>query len=368
MQKKYYISIIFLFILFSTILYYQVPNQDAHFDVDSYGYQDLALLFFNTGSMIDTHNPLRVPVQPIGYPLSMGIVYALCGVHVPIIIAFQVLLMAFSIICIMHIASLLFNAQVAYLTGLFSVVNVGFLVYPQCILAETLLFFLLTSFFVFFTYFFLYSAELYIISAGVILGASVLVKPTALLLPVILIPAISYNRSVHRLESILLFMICFLTPILFYMLRNYLLYGYFSFAPMMALNMYQCFLAKVIHMITGDSIEHIVNTQLRFTASNSFDPSGWEKARDLFFTYLYEHPFSFLLIWLQNVVKTIFGLFATQLKVLIEPAIQGGDCSFFIITGTLFNRMYQYMHMGITHRWLYWVVWGEVIMSVMRIC
>lgn len=367
MQKKYSIVIVFLFIFFSVIVYYQIPNQDAHFDIDSYGYQDLAVLFFNTGSMVDINNPLRAPVQPIGYPLFMGIVYALCGVHVPIIIALQVLLMAISILCIMHIASLLFNAQIAYLTGLFSIVNIGFLVYPQFILAETMLFFLLTIFFMLFAYFFLHNAERYLISAGAVLGLSILVKPTALLLPVILVPVIMYNRRVHRLRSILLFMICFLTPIMFYMLRNYLLYGYFSFAPMMALNMYQCFLAKVMHMITEDSIEHIVNTQLRFTASNSFDPSGWEKARVLFFTYLHEYPFSFLLIWLQNVIKTIFGLFSTQLKVLIEPAVQGGDCSFFMVAGTVIERMYQYIYMGITHKWLYWVVWSEVIMSVIRI-
>jgi hypothetical protein len=175
------------------------------------------------------------------------------------------------------------------------------------------------------------------------------------------------KRSIYKQwQSILFFIIAFALPPLVYMWRNYLIYGYFSFAPMMALNMYQCFLAKVIHHITGEPLQSIVDHQLRFTAVNSFDPAGWQQARQLFFFYLKRYPGTFVYVWLLNVIKTVCGLFTTQLKVLIEPQVRGGDCSFFLTSGTIIERAYAYIESGITHSWIRWIAWLEAGWMIVR--
>ena len=114
-------------------------------------------------------------------------------------------------------------------------------------------------------------------------------------------------------------------------------------------------------------MQEVVDTQLKFTAVNSFDPAGWEQARTLFYRYVQEHPITFVYIWLENVVKTLCGLFTTQLKLLIEPHMHGGDCSFFAQRNGILDAMIAYIQGGITHWWLLCIAYVEAIWSFIRV-
>ena len=361
--------VILLFFILSWLLYCQVPNESAHFDIDSFGYQDLAVNFYYNNQLLNSTIPERAPVQPIGYPFFMGLVYKLFGVHVGAVIAVQVVLMVIVIVLLMAISLQLFGSAVASIAGVLAALNLSFLVYPQFVLAETVLLFLLMLFFYFFVRFYKQRSLKALYFSAFILGVSTVVKPTALCFPVLLIPAIIISLWPQRWQSFwaaLIFMLTFLSPIFLYMGRNYFVYGYFSFAPMMPLNMYQCLLAKVMSRVEGLPIQDIIDTQLRFSALNTFDPQGWAAARNLFYQYLWNYPLTFVFVWIQNVLKTLFGLFSTQLKVLIEPAVHGGDCSFFAIKGSITQRIQDYITGGITHRWLLWVAYFEVAWSMLR--
>jgi len=423
--------VIFLFFILSWLLYCQVPNELSHFDIDSFGYQDIALNFYYTNQLLDPNISYRAPVQPVGYPFFMGLVYKLFGVRISAIIAMQVALMAIVILLLMAIAALLFGQSVAFIAGLLAALNLGFLVYPQFILAETILLFLFMLFFYFFVCFYKRRSLSALCFSAFILGVSTIIKPTALCFPVLLVPVIvvvianknnicfdfallrsarteerwfvssqkmfkkvriskckelkkreltktvrperSETKSkgfvfgfVKGIYLALFFVFIFFMPILLYMARNYITYGYFSFAPMMQLNMYQCLLAKVMSRVESVPIQDIIDTQLCFSAKNTFDPRGWEAARNLFYEYLWHYPLTFVSVWLQNVLKTVFGLFSTQFKVLVELAVRGGDCSFFSISGTFFERIQIYIISGITHRWLWWVAHLEALWSGVR--
>jgi len=362
--------IIFLFFLLSWLLYCQVPNESAHFDIDSYGYQDRAVNFYYNNQLLDSTTPERAPVQPVGYPFFMGLMYKLFGVQVSAVVGVQVVLMAIVIVLLMAIAGQLFGPAVAFVSGVLAALNVSFLVYPQFILAETVLLFLLMLFFYCFMCFYEQRSLYALYISAFILGISTIIKPTALCFPVLIIPVVVmqlWPYKWHALRVALIFTLIFCLPIFLYMTRNYRVYGYFSFAPMMPLNMYQCLLAKVMSRVEGLPIQDIIDTQLRFSALNSFDPSGWIPARSLFYQYLWQYPQTFVLVWLQNVLKTLFGLFSTQLKVLIEPAVHGGDCSFFALNGSITQRIQDYITGGITHRWLLWVAYLEAAWSVLRL-
>ncbi len=150
------------------------------------------------------------------------------------------------------------------------------------------------------------------------------------------------------------------------MAYNYVQWGYFSLAPLTSLNLYQVFLSKVIARITGFSIQEVITTQLQFTGQHSFDESGWQEPRRLFFSYLKDHPGTFVLIWLQNVCKSTVGLFSTQLKVLLEPSLGGGDCSFFKMSGTCVEKMIAYIQYGTNSWWLQMVAWAEALWLLFR--
>jgi len=362
---KYVAGIMSIYLLLSIFLYTQVSDEHAHFDIDSFGYHDIAENFYRNNQLLNPIAPEQAPVQPAGYPFFMGLVYKLCGVQVSAIIGVQIILTAMSIVLLMAVAELLFGPSVATVCG----TNLSFLVYPQFVLAEALLLFFLLFFFYCFVRFMRDGSIGYVSVAACILGISTIIKPTALCFPLIIVPVVIWRlrRSMYLAFRVsLLFLLLFFVPIMLYMLRNYYLYGYFSFAPMMPLNMYQCLLAKVISRIEHVPVQQIVDTQLRFTAENSFDPVGWAQAKKLFYQYLWRYPHIFVFVWLQNVCKTVFGLFSTQLKLLIEPAMHGGDCSFFAMQGTLFERMHAYIVYGITHQWLLYVAYAEAIWSIVR--
>ncbi len=330
------------FLLLSFFLYRSVPDPYAHFDQDSVGYDRVAQHFVQTGQLTEPNGD--VPIQPVGYHFFLGLLYKLFGRDFGVVVWVQVLIMLACLWLLFIITNRLFNREIAVAVAALSSINLGFLIYPQFLLAETLALLFLLLFFERFFLFFQTKKVTQLVQAGVILGVSVLIKPLALLFAVLLIPVMCVYR--YGIKSIVLFLFCFYLPIVGYMTCNYVYHGHFALAPMNSLNMYQCFLSKVIAQVEGKPKEQVRTVQLAFRGKHAFDEEGWDEGRNLFHRYLKSHPRTFVTVWLKNVAKTVLGLYTTQLKVLLEPDLKGGECSFFKQSGTFFERMWGYISCG----------------------
>lgn len=337
-----------LFLSLSGLLYYAAPHVQSHFDRDSAGYDRIARNFAATGHLADPGVRGGIPIQPIGYPLLLGVLYKVFGPDVRPVIFLQVLLTLVCIGLIFLIAGRLFGSQVAYIALFLSATNLGFLIYAQLLLAETVMLTFLLLFFERLTAFMREQKIMQLLQAGLVLGFSILIKPMALLFIFLLLPFIWFcpcrTAAVWRkLKCVSMLLISFYVPLVGYMAYNYHQYGYFRYAPMTSLNIYQCYLSKVIAAVDHVPVEPVRTQTLAFTGAHGFDEAGWDTGRQLFAVYAHKQPLMFAKVWAINVLKTIFGLYVTQLKLFLNPVLVGGSHSFFKISGTLCDRCVTYI-------------------------
>lgn len=238
-HKPIVIFSIFLFLFLSVVLFISHPTKQSCLDIDSTGYDRIGHHFGKTGCLDDPANPGQATVQTIGYHFFVGIFYRLFGHHFWPIIWFQVLLTVLSCLLVFEIARLLFGLSVASVTLLFCSFNIGFLVYPQFLLAETLTLFLIVLFLYFYVLFWQSKKNSYLALAGAFGGLSLLVKPSALLFLFFSAFFLLIFLSSHRrVKAFFLFSLCVSVPLVGYLSYNKVRYGYFNLAPMKSLNIY----------------------------------------------------------------------------------------------------------------------------------
>jgi hypothetical protein len=364
-----YVCAALIFCLCSWGIYRAIPDLTVHSNGDSIGYERIAQQFVMTGKLTDPAVRGGIPIQPIGYPLFVGLLYKLCGPDLRIIIFIQVLLSLLCIWLIFVIAQRLFGLAIARITLFLSALNLGFLVYAQLMLAETLMLTCLLLFFERITAFLSEQKMAQLVQAGLVLGVSVLIKPMALLYIFFLLPFIwfcMHMAHVQKLKYIGMLLISFYAPLVSYMSYNYALYRCFRYAPMTSLNIYQCFLSKVIAHIEHEPVEQVRTQTLAFTGAHGFDEHGWDANRALFFYYLHKHPFVFVYVWGINVIKTIAGLYTTQLKLLLNNSLVGGKHSFFNFSGSFCERCVSYVMGGTANRTIAVLALAEAVFNLLR--
>jgi len=355
-----------LFFILSNILFFYHPTKYSCFDIDSSGYDRIGQYFAKTGCLDDPDNPGQATVQTVGYHFFVGIFYRLFGRRFWPIIWFQVLLTLFSCLLVFKIAQLIFDTRVAAISLLFCSFNIGFLVYSQFLLAEALTLFLLLFFLYRYVLFWRSNNFSHLVQAGLVGGFSLLVKPSAFLFLIFAAAYLLFFFSKRRIYAFFLFSICFMAPLFGYLTYNKVWYGYFNLAPMKSLNIYYVFLSKVIARADNVSVQQAEEMIPRFNAINSLDERGWDGARRLFWQYAFRHPFSCFSVWAQNVSKTVFGLFSTQLKLLLSQYVTGGDVSFFAFSGSVWQRLCQYVTGGAYHLSVLWIAIFEAVWTVLR--
>lgn len=359
---------VFLFIILSLVLYRAVPTRMSCFDVDSTGYDRMATQFYNTGVLSDPQAPDQAPVQTVGYHFFVGVMYKLFGHSTVPVIMIQILLAMLSLWLIFLIGRFFFDDRIAVFAVFLCAVNIGYLVYPQFLLAETLLLTMVLVFVERFLSFWKTQRVSSLVVAGLFGGLSLLIKPSVLLfLPVTILFLLLFPPlSGRRLRVLLLFMCAFLAPLGGYLMYNKVQYGYFNLAPMKSLNMYYVFLSKVIarqHNMPLAQAEQLIPP---FSSTNSLDERGWDGARNLFWQYVKHYPLTCGVVWVENVAKTVFGLYATQLKLLLNPALVGGDVSFFKEQGSWMSRACHYVVRGSPSSCVTVLAWYEVLFSLVR--
>lgn len=374
---KMYFFYIIVYLLGSFVLYQAIPLPTGHYDVDSYGYDSIAAYFASTGVLTDPHQPGSAPIQPVGYSFIVGLFYKLFGDDVrPVLIA-QIFLMCAALALLMLIAQrvaigCVAGAKVTNLAGFFFLLTPGFYIYPQLLLAETILLVLVLLMFERYIFFLQTGQMSALIMAGLCAGISMLIKPVVMLFMITLVILTWFSMRSHKktrretLLCVLLLGSSFAIPVALYIVRNYIRYGHASFAPMMSLNIYQIFLSKVMGNLTNKDPQEIIETTLRFKGVHSFDASGWDHARILFVQHVKNHPLLCAKIWSVNVCKTWCGLYVTQLKKMIEPDGNLVGHSFFMQQGTLLKKICSYIAGETSYNWVVALGWYECIWSMLR--
>lgn len=350
------------------MLYKAVPTPNKHLEIDSTGYERIATHFETTSCLECPMQPDQHPVQTFVYPLFLGTIYKMFGHDYAYVVFFQYLLAVLCGLLVYLTAATLFNPMVGCIATLLWSMNLGFLVYVQLLLTEILLVAFLLGFLYFFSLWWQTRNNTYIALAGLSLGYSVIVKPAALLF---IIPLsffiLLFMRGTwqKKISSVLLLLLFFYLPIMGYMTRNYLCYGHFRIAPMMSEIIYLYFAARVESELVNKSRDEIVKEKL-ISQQDSFDEHRWNGAHEFLMNTLYNNPFLLVRIWVINVIKTFLGLFSTQLKVLLEPAVMGGDCSFFKTSGSLVSRADAYITCGTESKPLRTIAYAEALWTIIR--
>ncbi len=366
MGYKYYLIIFSaLFLFFSFILHINIPDTNHKYqDIDSKAYIGNAINFYNYNNFSKPDNPKATPYYSLGYAFFLGVIYKLFGINNFVVVWIQIFLTLFTAFLIFKITGYLFNEKIAVLAFVFTCLNLGFLTFSLFILTEILLTFFLVLFLERFVLFFKTQNIVNLLQSGFCLGFSIIVKPAALYFIFFLILVLLVSRSccegriseglflfikrriLSKIRIIGLFCFSFYLPVTGYMFFNKIQYGNFGVAPLANEALYFYLFPKVLAKKNNTDVLTEIRKLGSLLTGSKFSKNSWKKINELFLKNLKEDPFIFIKIWLKNVLKTYLGLFTTNLKVLLDPNVRGGDISFFKTKGRFLKRIWDYINGG----------------------
>lgn len=357
----YLFSSIYLFL--SLILYIAIPAYHAHMDSDTTCYEHLGLQFAHNNTF--SFNEGEMPDHTNGYPFFLALLYKIFGYNQGFVVLLQVLLGLMCGFLIFSMAKKLFSPLVALISFAFFSVDLGFIVFPQFILSEILLVSFLIFFFERFITYMNNRSFITLATSGLLLGLSVLIKPVAIFYIFIILGLLyffSRGPIGHKLKILGVFALAFYLPITGYMLANKITYNRFCLSPLAQANLYIWFHSKI--KATQNHTSHIEEMAYLPSLNNP-------ALKDQFFTLATEHPLLAVKVWMKEVSKTFFGLFTTNLKILLEPSSLGGDTrtcvSFFNSENpSLFGKIGDYISAGTTLVSVKIVGFLEIIINLLR--
>ena len=356
--------VFFTVILVSFLLYKAVPESSAHLELDSVGYDRIALNFMHTGALTDPlQSAALIPVQMVGYPLFLGIIYTIFGYNYGYVVLIQVLLWLIIIYLLYQLTQRVFDNKSASII-IFLAGSVGFWVYSQMIMTEIILATFLTSFLYQFFVFWKTYQKTALALAGFFLGLSMIIKPVALFfIPVIaLIVVIHLYTNKQNIRALLLFFLLLTVPVSSYMTYNYSTYGQFVLAPLAQENIYHYYLPRLIAFVDQKPLEgaqQIINQTI--IEKDKLKREHWVPLEKLLWNTVKQHPLSACYVWLNNVMRSMFGLYSSELKSLLNPAVKGGSCSFFKQNGLLHQRLWSYITYGSPSVWVTFITLYEAL-------
>ncbi len=364
---------VFIFCAISAILLFKVPDKNR-LELDSQLYDRIAKNFAQNSDLSDPNNPQVMPVTAKGYPLFLGLNFKFFGINYKIIILLQILLSLLCFYLIYNICLLLFNTQVANISLFLSCINLGFIIHAQFILTEILLVTFLLLFLYFFSQFIVQKKFYSITLAGLFLGFSMLVKPVAIFFLPVPVMLIFFSNFFDKVESRVVpqcpaelnakpgsarrvyrgiagFLLTFLLPVSGYILFNYKKYSTLSLNPAGYENIYRYYLPRVLSCKDNISLEMAEKSVDRFvTDSNNINSRFTPELKNLLLQTVLNSPAIACYIWFKNVIKTYFGLYTTELKVLLNNNLRGGTCSYFKMSGNIFEKITNYINFGTNSR------------------
>ncbi len=354
-----------MFCALSWFFYYQVSSREPHCDIDSKAYLERGYLWYQTNRFVTPQSPDQ-PYYALGYPFLIGMIYKLVGgPSMLALILFQILLSLLSMFLIMRSAQRLFGQRAGPIAAMLCAFNLGYLVFTQFVLTEIVLSFLLLLFFERMTAWLVNRHYSLLVYAALALGCSIIIKPAALyfVIPMIvwfvLFGPVSLSK---RFIQALVFAFFFYLPVVGYMTYNAYAFDNFALGTLDRVNLYYWYFPNVLAAENATTSDSERNNLLALSGGHH----DMAVVGPLFWNKLLHQPFLFVRVWLTNVGKTLVGLYATNLKVLVEPSVHGGAISYFKMQGGVFAKAWQYVTAGATHQWVIVVGMFEALWSVLR--
>lgn len=342
-NKAFLVLFSLLYIMLSLILYSYVTHKTAHFDEDSYAYHHYALRFFEHNTFLDQQHP-KIQRFTWPYPLFLALLYKIFTPRIFPVIFLQIGMSILTGLFLFLLVKRLFNALTARLSFILFTLNLGFLVFPQFLLMETILVFFLVIFLERFTAYIIHPTITSLTTAMFMLGISVLIKPVALYYIIFIVFGILSFQKTHnfsKITALILALLCFYTPLVAYKITNGLTVGTYTISTSDEVNLYLWLWPKVRAQENNSSFNvEVQKIMLMFNTNINV-------TRNLFWNHFLKKPFSFIKVWSIGIIKTCFGLFLSNLKVLLYQNFRGTDLSFFSTGGTLPQRIHAYIATGI---------------------
>ncbi|MDY6862054.1 MAG: glycosyltransferase family 39 protein, partial [Thermodesulfobacteriota bacterium] len=310
-------------LLFSGIL---MRNPGGFFQVDSYGYWQIAENIINHNSFSSSNNMPLMPNHsrtPL-YPLFISSL-SWFGLNAPGIIFIQILLSSVTCILVIFLTyALTGNWKPAFLAGGIIAVDIPSVVLSNCLLTETLFTFLLT-FSILFLVFNLKAQKksLTLCYSGILMGFSILCRPIAVFLPIfviILLLLFSRTTKLYLFNRIFLYLFfCFLT-VSPWLVRNQVVFG----SPFLSTIGYKSLLyyraAGVYSMKEGISIsksQEILRKKARsaFQGNIKHEPIEYMKFEaKIASSIIMENP----LIYIRNHILSVFNMLFKPMRSTID--------------------------------------------------
>lgn len=291
----------------------------------------------------------------------LAFIYKFFGHHVWAVVAVQLVLSLSIMVVAYRIGYLLSGMVTARIAAVLTACNLGILCYTQLVMTEIPLVLLL-----------LLGIEKLLFAlretdsvaqrrmwgwSGFFFGCSIWVKPAALLFaPVLVVFAALFGGTNwrNRLTNAAYFATGFYLPVALYSLINMYVCGFFGVQIIGTNNIYLYFLSKLIASVDGISPDIAMKNLLNLLPSDQYplEPHYWDAVHAVCVKYIAAHPWLAVKIWLLNVGKTMFGLFTTQLKVMLSPTLAPGALSITKIAGPWWAKPLAYITGGATSSWV----------------
>lgn len=351
-----------VFLLLSLALYCVAQT---HCDIDSKAYTQRALAMYHQHSFaLEPGEPL--PCYAMGYSLFLSSLYMVWGFSLDVVLWMQIMLALFCGFVLFGITRKLFGSRIALLAFILFCVNVGVVTFAQFLLTETLLVTFLVLFFLFFSLFLSEAFLWNLIWAGLFLGCSIIIKPAALLYILCLFPLLLFFKQDvswrKRCAWCILLIMSVYAPVGCYMASNKVTFGEFSLPSLGKVNLYFWFFPNVLAHLHGTTSD---DERLELQKMNG-DYSSFDWVQQYFNDSLRRYPLAFFLVWMKNVVKTQLGLFTSNLRLLVDAHIHGGDVSFFKCSGNVWQKIKAYLDGGTSCWWLFYVATAEALWTLLR--
>lgn len=345
------------YFLYRQSLHSRLPHQD----IDSQAYLAHADLFYKNNSFAWVAPEKEgYPYYTLGYAFILAIIYKIFGQQQHSVIILQVLLALLCALLVYDVIKKIFKQRCGVIGYVFVCTNIGFLVFAQFLLAELWLAFFLLLFFHRLVSFLHDQQRVTILQAGLFLSCSVLIKPAALYFWPLLLPLfwVGSQASVKRFLTLCLVWCCaFYVPLVAYAFHNKMVFNRWYVCKLDTENMLYWFFPNVL-ACKYDTDQNIERRTLRLLPALD--------VKKKFMSEFKASPHLFFGVWIKNVVKTWLGLFTTNVKVLVEPDVHGGDISYFKTVGSLWTKINAYICAGATHWWVCAVGYYEAIWSLIR--
>lgn len=333
----------------------QIISCRPHCDIDSAAYLSQATALAQDGCYCNDDSQ-TLPYYGMGYPLFLAGIFKWLRSASALIVLLQLILSIINFFIIRSIAIRLFSRRAGYIAFLLGCSSLGYIVFTQFILTEILLAtFLTASFLVMLRP----QNSCHAVTAAIFLGLSLFIKPAALYLaaPLFLLWLV-WNR-----KNAILFFCIFMLGISGLKLHNYVAFGTVAIGNLASINL--CYWYYPYFLAQKKGTHHLdERIALMQKTSGMYKP---DKIFPQLVADVCKKPLLAALCWAFNMMKTMLGLYSTNMKVLIGSATSG-SVSFFNTTGSLLQKAHAYIANGSHQRWVVLVCFFEIIMLSLCYC